>query len=284
MSFWLTQTLNGVSFGMLIFLLSAGLSLIFGLMRIINLAHGSFYLLGAYLGIMIVGAGGSFWLALILAPIVVAGLSIALQRLLLARVVDNELGQVLMTFGFVLIISDVSLWLWGGVPLLLEKPAVLDRTLILLGAPFPIYRLAVAVAGVMAAIGLWLLIERTRIGAIVRAGVDDGEIVEGIGVNLPFVASLVFALGAVLAAIAGVLAAPILGAFPGADFAVVMLALAVVVIGGLGSLNGAFWTSLFVGLVDNFGKAVFPEFAMFTIFVPMVIVLAIRPAGIFGKG
>lgn len=283
MSFWLIQTLNGVSFGMLLFLLSAGLSLIFGLMRIINLAHGSFYLLGAYLGIAIMGATGSFWFALAFAPVAVAGISVVLQRLLLNRVAGNELGQVLMTFGFLLIASDLSLWIWGGAPLMLEKPPVFDASVKLAGAAFPVYRLMITVVGMTAALGLWLLIERTRIGAIVRAGVDDREMVQGIGINLPLVTSLVFALGALLAGLSGVLAGPILGVYPGADFAVVMFAFAVVVIGGLGSLNGAFWGSLFVGLVDNFGKAMFPEFAMFTIFVPMAIVLAVRPTGIFGK-
>ncbi len=283
MAFWLIQTLNGVSFGMLLFLLSAGLSLIFGLMRIINLAHGSFYLLGAYLGIAIMGATGSFWFALVFAPLAVAGISVVLQRLLLNRVAGNELGQVLMTFGFLLIASDVSLWIWGGTPLMLEKPPVFNASVELAGAAFPVYRLMITAVGMTVALGLWLLIERTRIGAIVRAGVDDREMVQGIGVNLPLMTSLVFALGALLAGLGGVLAGPILGVYPGADFAVVMFAFAVVVIGGLGSLAGAFWGSLFVGLVDNFGKAMFPEFAMFTIFVPMSIVLAVRPTGIFGK-
>ncbi|MCC6193208.1 MAG: branched-chain amino acid ABC transporter permease [Burkholderiales bacterium] len=283
MTFWLIQTLNGLSFGALLFLLAAGLSLIFGLMRIINLAHGSFYLVGAYVAVAIMAASGSFWLALVVAPLVVAVLSVVLQRSLLDRVVDNELGQVLMTFGFLLVISDASLWIWGGAPMMLDKPAVLEGSVTLAGATFPLYRLALTVAGAVAAVGLWLLVERTRIGAIIRAGVDDAEMVQGTGINLPLAMSLVFALGAFLAGLSGVLAGPILGAYPGADFNVLMLAFAVVVIGGLGSLKGAMIGSLFVGLVDNFGKALVPELAMFTIFVPMVIVLAVRPTGIFGR-
>jgi len=283
MSYWLVQILNGVSFGVLLFLLSAGLSLIFGLMRIINLAHGSFYLLGAYVGIAIMGMTGSFWLALAFAPVAVALISIVLHRFLLNHVVGNELGQVLMTFGILLIISDVSLWLWGGAPLMLEKPLVFEGSVNLAGATYPLYRLVITGAGLMAALGLWLLIERTRVGAIVRASVDDHEMVQGIGINLPLMTSLVFALGALLAGLSGVLAGPILGVYPGADFVVVLLAFAVVIIGGLGSLKGAFWGSLFVGLVDNFGKTMIPEFAMFTIFVPMAVVLAVRPTGIFGK-
>jgi branched-chain amino acid transport system permease protein len=283
MSFWLIQILNGISFGMLLFLLSAGLSLIFGLMRIINLAHGSFYLLGTYVAITIASATGSFWLALAFAPVLVAVFSVALQRMLLNRIGDNELGQVLMTFGFLLVISDVSLWIWGGAPLTLEKPAVFEGSVSFIGGTFPIYRIAITAAGFAAALGLWILVERTRIGAIMRAGVDDPEMVQGIGINLPLMMSMVFALGALLAGTSGVLAGPILGAYPGADFAVVMLAFAVIVIGGLGSLKGAFWGSLFVGLVDNFGKALLPEFAMFTIFVPMAVVLTVRPTGIFGR-
>lgn len=283
MTFWLIQTLNGLSFGMLLFLLAAGLSLIFGLMRIINLAHGSFYLIGAYVAVAIMTKTGSFWLALVVAPLVVAVLSVVLQRLLLNRVGDNELAQVLMTFGFLLVISDVSLWIWGGAPLMLDKPPVLEGSVTFAGATFPLYRLVLTAIGAVAAVALWLLIERTRIGAIVRAGVDDPEMVQGTGINLPLAMSLVFALGTLLAGLSGVLAGPILGVYPGADFNVVMLAFAVVVIGGLGSLKGAFVGSLFVGLVDNFGKALFPELAMFTIFVPMAIVLAVRPTGIFGK-
>lgn len=283
MTFWLIQVLNGASFGMLLFLLAAGLSLIFGLMRIINLAHGSFYLLGAYIAITVAAHFGGFWAAMVIAPLMVAAFSVPLKLLLLDRVQHNELGQVLMTFGFLLMISDASLWIWGGAPLSLDKPALLAGSLALPGAVFPIYRVAVMVIGAIAALLLWYFVERTRLGAIVRAGVDDQEMVQGIGINLPRVMWLVFALGAMLAGLAGVLASPILGVYPGADFAVLMLAFAVVVIGGLGSLKGAFLASLFVGLVDNFGKALFPEFAMFTIFVPMAAVLAVRPTGLFGK-
>lgn len=283
MTFWIAQTLNGLAFGMLLFLLSAGLSLIFGLMRIINLAHGSFYLLGTYLAISIANATGSFWAALAIAPVLVAVFSVALQRWLLARVADNELGQVLMTFGFLLIISDAALWYWGGAPLTLERPAILEGAVTIGGATVPLYRMVILGAGLAIAAALWLFIERTPLGAVMRAGVDDPETVQGIGINLPLTMSLVFALGAFLAGVAGVLAGPILGAYPGADFSVLMLAFAVVVIGGLGSLAGAFWGSLFVGMVDNFGKALVPELALFTVFVPMALVLAIRPNGIFGR-
>ncbi len=283
MTFWVIQTLNGLSFGVVLFLLAVGLSLIFGLMRIINLAHGSFFLLGAYFGLVVVEKTGSFWLALAVAPALVAMLSVVMQRWFLHRLGQNELAQVLMTFGFLLIIADLSLWVWGGEPRTLPRPAILEGSVPILGAVFPIYRLALMAIGSVVAILLWLFIERTRLGAVVRAGVDDAEMVGGIGIDLPNVFSAIFALGAFLAGLSGVLAAPILGIGPGSDFAVLLLAFAVVVIGGLGSMKGAFLGSLFIGLVDNFGKALIPQFSLFTIFVPMAIVLALRPTGLFGR-
>ncbi len=283
MTFWVIQTLNGLSFGIVLFLLAVGLSLIFGLMRIINLAHGSFFLLGAYFGLLTIELTGSFWIAMALAPAAVALLSVVMQRFFLHRLGQNELAQVLMTFGFLLIIADSSLWLWGGAPQTLPKPALLEASVPIAGSAFPIYRLALMAIGAATALLLWLFIERTRLGAVVRAGVDDAQMVQGIGIDLPNVFSAVFALGAFLAGLSGVLAGPILGIGPGSDFSVLLLAFAVVVIGGLGSMRGAFLGSLFVGLVDNFGKALIPEFSLFTIFVPMAIVLAVKPTGLFGK-
>jgi branched-chain amino acid transport system permease protein len=282
-TFWVIQTLNGLSFGTVLFLLTVGLSLIFGLMRIINLAHGSFFLLGAYVGLVVVAKTESFWLALAVAPVLIAVLSVAMQRWFLHRLGQNELAQVLMTFGFLLIIGDLSLWIWGGEPQTLPKPDLLGGSVPILGAVFPIYRLALMAAGCVIAVLLWLFIERTRLGAVVRAGVDDPEMVRGIGIDLPNVFSAIFALGAYLAGLSGVLAGPILGVGPGSDFTVLLLAFAVVVIGGLGSMKGAFLGSLFIGLVDNFGKALVPQFSLFTIFVPMAIVLAVRPTGLFGR-
>ncbi len=284
MTFWVIQTLNGLSFGVVLFLLAVGLSLIFGLMRIINLAHGSFFLLGAYIGLTVSEKTGSFWLALAIAPPAVAAASVVMQRWFLHRLGQNELAQVLMSFGFLLIIADLSLWVWGGEPQTLPKPALLEGSIPILGSVFPVYRLALMAIGSIIAVLLWLFIERTQLGAVVRAGVDDAEMVRGLGIDLPNVFSAIFALGAYLAGLSGVLAGPILGVTPGSDFTVLLLAFAVVVIGGLGSMKGAFLGSLFIGLVDNFGKALIPQFSLFTIFVPMAIVLAVRPTGLFGKG
>jgi branched-chain amino acid transport system permease protein len=283
MTFWSIQILNGLSLAMLLFLLASGLSVIFGLMRFINLAHGSFYLLGAYAGLSVIRLTDSFWAALVLAPIAVAIVGVALQRLLLHRVQSNELAQVLLTFGVLLVVSDLSLWIWGGLPQTLTRPPMLEGSWRWGGIVFPIYRLGLTITGIVVAIAIWLFLERTRIGAIVRAGVDDEEMTRGIGVNISAVFSAVFAVGAGLAGFAGVLGGAMLGVYPGADFEVVLQAFAVVVIGGLGSLRGAFIGSLFIGLVDTLGKSLVPDLALFTIFVPMVAMLAIRPSGLFGR-
>jgi branched-chain amino acid transport system permease protein len=283
MTFWTIQILNGLSLAMVLFLLSAGLSIIFGLMRIINLAHGSFYLLGGYIALTVIGWSENFWLGLLAAAVVVGLVSIAVHRWLLRPVQNNELAQVLLTFGLLLIIADLAMWIWGGLPQTLSRPEFLDGSMRVGGLVFPIYRLALSVAGIIAALLIWLLVERTQVGAIVRAGVDDEEMVRGIGINIGIVFTAVFAVGAMLAAVAGVLGGALLGIYPGADFDVVLLAFAVVVIGGLGSLRGAFVGSLFIGLIDTFGKALIPQYALFTIFVPMAIMLAVRPNGLFGR-
>ena len=283
MTFWSIQILNGLSLAMLLFLLSSGLSVVFGLMRFINLAHGSFYLLGGYIGLSVIRLTDSFWLGLLSAAISVGAIGVLLQRVLLHRVQANELAQVLLTFGVLLIIADLSMITWGGLPQTLPRPPILEGSTRWGPLVFPTYRLALTVTGIFVALLIWVCLERTRLGAIVRAGVDDEEMVRGIGISIGVVFSAVFAAGAALAGVAGVLGGAMLGIYPGADFEVVLQAFAVVVIGGLGSLRGAFIGSLFIGLIDTFGKALAPDFAMFTIFVPMVIMLAIRPAGLFGR-
>lgn len=283
MSFWSIQVLNSLSLAMLLFLLSAGLSIIFGLMRIINLAHGSFYLLGGYVALSVIAITENFWFGLIAAPIAVGIFSAVIHRVILRRIEHNELAQVLVTFGLLLMISDLTIWIWGGLPRTLPRPEIFDGAFRVGAMVFPIYRVALTGAGLLSAVLIWLVLERTRIGAIVRAGVDDQDMVRGIGIDIGRVFTLVFASGAAMAAVAGVLGGGLLGVYPGADFDVVLLAFAVVVIGGLGSLKGAFVGSLFIGFVDTFGKALAPQYALFTIFVPMAIMLAIRPKGLFGR-
>lgn len=283
MAFWIIQTLNGLSFSMMLFLVAAGFTLIFGLMKIINIAHGSFYLLSAYIGLTVLRATDNFLLATIASSIVVVLVGIAMQSLFLRRFYMKELQQVLLTFGFVLIIADLCLWIWGGNPMALPKPSLFRGSIWIGNVVFPSYRLFVILVGVIIAVGLWIFQEKTKFGAIVRAGVDDEEMLRGSGINIQMVFVGVFGLGALLAGIGGMIGGPFVGVFPGVDVSMLLLALVVVIIGGVGSLKGAFVGSLFVGLVDNFGKALFPELSLFTLFAPMAIVLAIRPTGIFGK-
>ncbi|HYB72529.1 MAG TPA: branched-chain amino acid ABC transporter permease [Candidatus Sulfotelmatobacter sp.] len=283
MTFWVVQALNGVSFGMLLFLLAAGLSLIFGVMKVLNLAHGSFYLLGAYLGLTVLRLTHSFLLALAAAALGVAALALLLERTVLRRIYGEELRQALLTFGVLFIIADQALWIWGGNPQTLPKPAGFTASVRLGDVIFPSYRLLVIAVGVVMGAALWWLQERTRVGAVIRAGVDDEEMARGIGVNTPLLFTAVFALGAFLAGFGGVMGGALLGVYPGADFEVLLLAFVVIIIGGLGSLKGAFVGGLLVGLIDNFGKAFFPELALFTVFAPMAAILAVRPTGLFGK-
>jgi len=282
-TFWVIQTLNGVSFGMLLFLLAAGLSLIFGLIRVLNLAHGSFYLLGAYLGLTVLGLTNSFLLALAGAVVGVTLLGIVFERFIIRRIYGDELRQALLTFGFLFVLGDLSLWIWGGSPQTLAKPEAFAGSLRIGGLVFPTYRLLVIVVGAAVGAALWWLQEKTRLGAMIRAGVDDGEMARGMGINTSLLFTIVFALGAGLAAAGGVLGGVIVGVHPGIDLEVLLFAFVVVIIGGLGSLKGAFVGGLLVGLLDTFGKALFPELALFTVFAPMAIILAVRPTGLFGR-
>jgi len=283
MTFWITQLLNGISFGMLLFLLAAGLSLIYGLMRILNLAHGSYYLLGGYVGLTVVGVTGSFVLAALVGSVTVAFLGIVMERFFLRRFPKQELPQVLLTFGFLFIFADVALWIWGGNPQTLPKPGIFSSSIWLGSIVFPSYRLFVIATGLVIGIGLWWFQERTRVGAMIRAAVDDEEMARGVGINVSLLSTAVFGLGAFLAALGGILGGPFVGIYPGADFEVLILAFVVTIVGGLGSLKGAFIGGLLIGLLDNFGKALFPQLALFTLFAPMAIILAIRPTGLFGR-
>jgi branched-chain amino acid transport system permease protein len=282
-TFWAVQLLNGLAFGMLLFLLAAGLSLIFGLLRILNLAHGSYYLLGAYVALSVVRATGSLILAMLVGIAAVVTLGVAMERLFLRRLPhQEELPQALLTFGFLLIIGDVALWIWGGTPQSLPTPELLTAPVRLGPVIFPAYRLFLIGVGALIGVGLWLLQERTKIGAMVRAAVDDAEIARTTGINVSVLSTAVFGVGAALAALGGILAGPVLGMYPGADFEILLLAFVVVIVGGLGSLKGAFVGGLLVGCLDNFGKVLFPELAYFTMFAPMALILALRPAGLFG--
>lgn len=282
---FLVQVLNSLAYAMLLFLLAAGISLIFGLMDFMNLSHGSFYLLGGYLTYTLTTRLGSFWSALAVAPLLVAGFALLLERFLIRRLYHRgHLLQSLLTFGFVFIVGDLSRVVWGADVLSVQPPPALAGSVAILGQPYPVYRLFVIAFGGALALALWLLFQRTRLGAILRAGVADRPMASALGINIQLVFAAVFALGAGLAALAGVVAQPVLAAYPGADFDVLLLTLIVVVVGGLGNLTGAFWAALLIGTAETFGKALFPRAAMVVIFALMAAVLAVRPAGLFGRG
>ena len=276
---------------MLLFLVAAGLSLIFGLMRILNLAHGSYYLLGAYIGITVSRETDTFWLGLLAGMAGVCVLGILMQRFLLDRFLHDEMAQILLTFGFLFMIADFSLWIWGGHPQSIVKPVLFDGSVIVGSIQYPIYKLFLIGVGVVLAIGLGLLQEKTKVGAVVRAGVDDEEMARGLGINVPLVFTAVFGLGALLAGAAGVLGTANTAVGPLYDFEVLVFAFVVVIVGGLGSLRGALVGAIFIGLIDSYAKAVIVEFpgtlsptlAQVTIYAPMAIVLALRPTGLFGR-
>jgi branched-chain amino acid transport system permease protein len=282
MDFIIVQTLSGISFAAILFLLASGLSLIFGVMNIVNIAHGSYYMLGGYIGLSIFWKTGSFVLAILGAGLSIAIVGIGMQRFLLRRYFEHY-PQVLMTMGFALIFRDLALLIWGGDPLSFPAPAFLQGSIHMGEIVFPIYRLFVIVLSVAVAIGLWVFNEKTSFGASLRATVDDNEMARGVGINVPLVSALMFGLGAFLAAFGGVVAAPFFGVYAGADFEILPLAFVVVIVGGMGSLKGAAVGSILVGLVDNFGKALVPDLSYFTLFLPMAIVLAIKPTGLFGR-
>jgi branched-chain amino acid transport system permease protein len=281
--FWITQAFNGISYGALLFLLAGGLSLIFGMMRIVNMTHGSYYLLGGYVGLTVIWRTKSFPLAILLGALAIAVVGIGEWNAFLKRLSGQELGQVLTTMGFALIFQDLALITWGGDPYTIPVPAMLSGAYTIGQLYFPVYRFfIVAVAGAVAVI-LWLVLERTRVGAMMRATVDDPEMARGVGINVYRISMIVFALGAFLAAVAGVVAGGFVGVYPGADFEILPYAFVVVIVGGMGSLKGALIGSLLVGLLDNFGKALFPELSYFTLFAPMAAILAVWPTGLYGR-
>jgi branched-chain amino acid transport system permease protein len=284
MNLWLLLTVNSITLGGLLFLLASGFSLIFGLMRIPNLTHGSLFMLGAYFGASFYLWGKvDFWLSALAAGVLMAVFGGAIERLVLRRLTGNELAQVLVTLGISFMVADLCLMEWTGDPISVATPAGLVGTTHVLGIAFSIYRLAIILIAAVVAVALWLLLERTRLGAMIRAGVDDPVMARMVGIRVSRLFTIVFALGAGLAGFAGMIGAPILSVYPGLDNDMLPLALVVVILGGTGSLLGSLAGSLVVGVLYNFGQALVPELAYFVLFLPMVLVLALRPQGLFGR-
>jgi len=279
----LQLTLNGLAFGGLVFLLAAGLSVILGLMGVLNLAHGSFYMLGAYAGVTVLHLVGSFWLALVLAPVLLALLGAALEVVLFRRLYGRgPLMQVLLTFGLSLIFVDLVRWRFGPQNQPFPAPPPLSGAIPILGFRFPVYQAFVIAVAALLGAALLLGWRRLRVGAILRAGVADREMVGLLGIDLALVFTLTFAFGAALAGLAGVVAGPYLATYPGMDENVLILALAVVVVGGLGSVEGALVGALLIGLASSFGPFFRQEVAVALVFAVMAVVLLVRPRGLFG--
>jgi branched-chain amino acid transport system permease protein len=340
--FWVVQAFNGISYGALLFLIGSGLSLIFGVMRIVNLAHGAYFLWGGYIALSVINATGSWALSLPVAALAVALIGIAMERLflrsegfeylrnaaiavglgvlvslavarwgqfmgggssqfitvtavaavaayfLLSRIsvvaIETDvLRQVLLTVGFAFLFQQAALDIWGGNNMDITPPTEFTRSIVIAETYLPLYRVFMIATAVAIGIVLWLVMEKTRMGAAVRATVDDAQMARGVGIDTNRVSMFIFALGAFLAALGGVIGGAFLGIYPGLDFEMLPLAFAVVIIGGMGSLGGAAIGALAVGLADNFGKALFPEVSYFTLYAPMVLILAIKPTGLFGR-
>jgi len=277
------QLLNGLTFAALLFLVASGFTLIFGLMRIVNLAHGALYLLGGYVALVAVTKSGSFLSGIIIAALAIAVVGFLIDWLLLGFVKGFELRQVLLTLGVALAIDDLALVIWGGDTFSVPLPQWLQGPMRLGEILYPRYRLFVLAVGILVFICLWILIHRTRLGALIRAGVDDAETVEAMGVDIKRVFVMTFMIGAALAGIGGALGGAFLSLYPTADSEILVFSLAVVIIGGRGSLVGAAVGSLLVAMLANFGQVWFPELAYFVIFGPMALLLAFRPLGLFGR-
>lgn len=296
----LVQALNGLQLGVLLFLVAAGLTLVFGVMDFINLAHGVQYMLGAYLGASLAAATGSFWWALVLALPGALAIGLLLEWLVFRHLYDRDhLSQVLATFGVILFLNEAVKAIWGAAPLQMPVPALLEGGITLFpGLQYPVYRLAILAAGLATALLLWLLVERTRAGALVRAGASNRPMLAAMGVDTGRLFMLVFGFGAMLAGFAGVMAAPILSVEPGMGDAVLILAFVVIVIGGIGSVRGAFVAALLVGLIETLGRSLMPDLmrlflapsparqagaalASMLVYVAMAAILAVRPRGLF---
>ena len=279
------QGLIGLSFSMYLWLLSAGLTLVFGVLGILNFAHGSLFMLGAYATFTFYGKLGiNFFLSIALSLISVGIVGAILERFFLRRIYEIDLPyQLILTFGFILIFDDLVKMVWGGVAMIPPMPRFLEGNMSIFGRPFPLYNLFIIFAGLAVAIILWLLLEKTWWGRMIRASASDREMANAIGINIPLLFTTVFVFAAMLAALGGALGTPVRVVAPGIGTAMIIQAFVITVIGGLGNLKGAFVGALIVGILTAFGIMLFPVFELFIIFVVMALVLMVKPEGLFGK-
>jgi branched-chain amino acid transport system permease protein len=284
-SFFLIQILNGVQYGLLLFLVASGLTLVFGIMGVINLAHGSFFMIGAYLAYALAAMTGNLWLAILVALPIAALLGLAVEAVLIRPLYRRDhLYQVLLTYGLILVLEECRSLLFGDDVHGVDVPAMFNFSIVLTsGLSYPVYRLLLSAICLVLALLMWLVIGRTRLGMAIRAGYSNREMAALLGLDIAWLYRIVFAAGVTLAAFAGMIAAPVASVYPGMGNSILIVSFVVVVIGGIGSIKGAFIASLLIGLVDTFGQVYAPTLAGMAVYVLMALVLLVRPAGLFGR-
>ena len=283
-SIYMIQAMHGLVYGMLLFLVASGLTLVFGMMGVLNLAHAAFYMLGAYFAYTVTVYLGNFWLSLIVSPLIVGVLGVLIERFLLRKAhKGGHVAELLLTFGVFYVLGELVRLIWGSNPLPVPVPQILSGDIPFMGMTYPIYRLFILLFSAFILAGMALLLMRTRIGILVRAAVSDGDMVDALGTNVPVVFMGVFGGGAALAALAGVIAAPFLSVFPGMGLDALLDCFVVIVIGGFGSLFGAFIAAVTIGELQSFGILWIPRLAMVFQFLLMAIVLIVRPTGLLGE-
>jgi branched-chain amino acid transport system permease protein len=284
MSDLLIFCLHGLAYAGLLFLVSSGLTLVFGMMNVLNFAHAALYMLGAYFSYTVLNATGQFWLSLIICPIALLIIGALIERLLLRRVhVFGHVHELLLTFGLAYIITEVVKWVWGNFPLAVNIGGVLSGTVQFFGLVYPVYRIFIFICAVLVGLLMMLILYRTRLGIILRAAVNDNDMVNALGINVPLLFTGVFAFGAALSGFAGVIAGPLLSTYPGMAQEIIVDAFVVIVVGGFGSLGGALIASLLIGELQSFGVLLFPKLSMVLVYLLMAIVLVSRPSGLFGE-
>ncbi|SHE53870.1 amino acid/amide ABC transporter membrane protein 1, HAAT family (TC 3.A.1.4.-) [Desulfacinum infernum DSM 9756] len=276
--------LHGLAYAGLLFLVSSGLTLVFGMMNVLNFAHAAFYMLGAYFSYSILQWSGNFWLSMLLCPLILFVIGALVERFLLRRVHQHgHLHELLLTFGLAYIITEGVKWIWGNYSLAVSLDGFLTGQVSLLGITYPVYRLFIIGCAVAVGTAMSYVFYRTRVGIIVRAAVDDHEMVNALGINVPLVFMLVFAVGAALSGFAGVIAGPLLTTYPGMAAEILVDAFVVIVVGGFGSLGGALLASLIIGQLQAFGVLLVPKLSLALIYLLMAVVLVVKPSGLFGE-
>jgi len=276
--------LHGLAYAGLLFLVSAGLTLVFGMMNVLNFAHAAMYMLGAYFSYSLLQATDQFWLSLMVCPILLFVIGALIERFLLRRVhVYGHLHELLLTFGLAYIITEVVKWAWGNFPLAVNIGGFLGDTVEIIGITYPVYRIFIFVCAVFVGTMMALILYKTRLGIILRAAVNDSEMVNALGFNVPRVFMGVFAFGAALSGFAGVIAGPLLSTYPGMAHEILIDAFVVIVVGGFGSLGGAVVASLIIGELQSFGVLLFPKLSVALVYLLMAVVLIVKPSGLFGE-